>query len=89
LHISTSKIVFSPRRVRTSLWFLDDIFWTNEISRAGHYFPPVFTADVPLVESDLTGVFELACGLDPEVGFPVESPVDDPEEVSFGPNMAI
>lgn len=31
---------------------------------------------------------EVACGLDPEVGFAVESPVDDPEVVSFVPNKA-
>jgi hypothetical protein len=44
---------------------------------------------VPLVVPDLTVVFELACGLDPDVGFAVESPVDVPEESSFVPKMAI
>lgn len=43
---------------------------------------------MPLVDPDLTVVFELACGLDPDVGFAVELPVDVPEESSFVPNMA-
>lgn len=88
LHISTSKIVSAPKNLGKSIWFLDGILWTKEVSRPRRYFPPVFTGDMPLVDPDLTVVFELACGLDPDVGFAVELPVDVPEESSFVPNMA-
>lgn len=53
------------------------------------YFFSAFTGGEPVVDSDLTVVLELTCGLDPEVGFAVESPDDVPEEPSFVPNMAI